>query len=209
MSEQPSLGEVGARASKAAFGKTASTPVGAGPVIPVAIMLIGGYLAWFGIHYWRDANVRWPSDPVKSVLQGKGIATASKQASTSAQLDALVTTAAPGGGSIPASPTVSGTAAQNKAVLQQVAASHGWTGAEWDALVYVETREAGFSLTAKNPSSGAYGEAQFINGPSEYAQYGGNSTSAFGQAVAMCNYIKQRYGTPSAAMAHEQNFGWY
>ncbi len=70
-------------------------------------------------------------------------------------------------------------------------------------------REAGFSLTAQNPTSGAYGMAQFINGPSEYAQYGGNSTTAAGQAVAMVNYIAQRYGTPAAAWAHEQAFGWY
>jgi hypothetical protein len=51
--------------------------------------------------------------------------------------------------------------------------------------------------------------AQFINGPSEYALYGGNSTTAAGQAVAMVNYIKSRYGTPANAWAHEQQFGWY
>ncbi len=61
----------------------------------------------------------------------------------------------------------------------------------------------GNSLTATNPSSGAYGLAQFINGPSEYAQYGGNSTTAVGQITAMLNYIEQRYGNPAAAWAHE------
>lgn len=95
------------------------------------------------------------------------------------------------------------------AALQSAAAKAGWTGAQWTALYDVEMREAGFNLTAKNPSSGAYGMAQFINGPSEYAQYGGNSTTAAGQAVAMVNYIKSRYGTPEAAWAHEQQFGWY
>jgi hypothetical protein len=95
------------------------------------------------------------------------------------------------------------------AALQAAAAKAGWTGAQWAALVQVENREAGFSLTAKNPSSGAYGLAQFINGPSEYATYGGNSTTAAGQAVAMVNYIKQRYGTPAAALAHENAYGWY
>jgi hypothetical protein len=95
------------------------------------------------------------------------------------------------------------------AALQSAAAKAGWTGAQWTALENVEMREAGFSLTARNPSSGAYGMAQFINGPSEYAQYGGNSTTAAGQAVAMVNYIKQRYGNPEAAWAHEQAFNWY
>ena len=95
------------------------------------------------------------------------------------------------------------------AALQSAAAKMGWTGAQWTALYDVEMREAGFNLTAQNPSSGAYGLAQFINGPSEYATYGGNSTTAAGQAVAMVNYVKQRYGNPEAAWAHEVNFGWY
>ncbi len=96
-----------------------------------------------------------------------------------------------------------------EAALQSAAAKAGWTGAEWTALYDVEMREAGFSLTATNQSSGAYGMAQFINGPSEYAEYGGNSTTAAGQAVAMVNYIKDRYGTPEAAWAHEEAYGWY
>ena len=75
------------------------------------------------------------------------------------------------------------------AALQSAAAKKGWTGAQWQDLVNVEMREAGFNLTATNPSSGAYGMAQFINGPSEYYQYGGNPNTAAGQAVAMVNYI--------------------
>lgn len=48
------------------------TPVGNAPVIPVAMIITGFYLAWFGVHYWRR-DVKWPSDPVKSILQGKGL----------------------------------------------------------------------------------------------------------------------------------------
>jgi hypothetical protein len=95
------------------------------------------------------------------------------------------------------------------AALQSAAAKLGWTGAEWTALNNVEMREAGYNLTATNPSSGAYGMAQFINGPSEYYTYGGNPNTAAGQAVAMVNYDKSRYGDPEAAWAHEVAFGWY
>ena len=95
------------------------------------------------------------------------------------------------------------------AALQSAAAKKGWTGPQWNALVSVEMREAGFNIHAQNPSSGAYGMAQFINGPSEYYQYGGNPNTAAGQAVGMVNYIGQRYGTPEAAWAHEQAFNWY
>jgi hypothetical protein len=99
---------------------------------------------------------------------------------------------------------------EGKAALQAAAAARGWgSGPEWNALNAVEMREAGYSLTAKNPSSGAYGMAQFINGPSEYYAYGGNPNTAVGQATAMLAYIAQRYGDPIAAWAHEQNFGWY
>jgi TP901 family phage tail tape measure protein len=111
-----------------------------------------------------------------------------------------------GGGGISTSGVANSSA---YAALKSAAAKKGWTGAQWNALNYVEMREAGYSLTATNPSSGAYGMAQFINGPSEYAQYGGNSTTAAGQAVGMVNYIAQRYGNPIAAAAHERAFNWY
>lgn len=76
------------------------------------------------------------------------------------------------------------------AALQTAAAKAGWTGPQWTALYDVEMREAGFNMGAVNPSSGALGMAQFINGASEYALYGGNVNTAAGQAVAMVNYIK-------------------
>jgi hypothetical protein len=94
-------------------------------------------------------------------------------------------------------------------MMKNMAAARGWTGAEWNALYALEMAEAGFSLTATNPSSGAYGLAQFINGPSEYASYGGNSTTATGQITGMLNYIAQRYGDPVNAEAHEVAYHWY
>lgn len=112
-----------------------------------------------------------------------------------------------GGGSTSLKPT--GTGATIQALMQSMAASVGWTGAQWTALNAVEEREAGYSITAQNPGSGAYGLAQFINGATEYAAYGGNSTTAAGQITGMLNYIKQRYGDPEAAEAHEVSFGWY
>lgn len=90
-----------------------------------------------------------------------------------------------------------------------VAAALGWGPALLQDWVNVEEREAGFSLTATNPTSGAYGMAQFILGPSEYYTYGGNPNTYAGQAIAMANYIRQRYGTPAGAWAHEQAFNWY
>ncbi len=158
---------------------------------------VGGVVLWSGIKGWSISST------FKNLLSGTTPASSTEQIdTTSVELDADTTSS--GNEAEP-----SGTSGSNEQVLKQVAAAFGWTGSEWTALYNVEEREAGFSLTATNATSGAYGMAQFIDGPSEYATYGGNSTTALGQATAMCNYIKQRYGTPSAAWAHEQSSGWY
>lgn len=47
-----------------------STPMGPAPVIPVILIGAGFYLAWFGIHYFKS-DVKYPTDPIKAVLQGK------------------------------------------------------------------------------------------------------------------------------------------
>lgn len=94
-------------------------------------------------------------------------------------------------------------------LMTVMAAAQGWTGAQLQALLAVESREAGFNPNAKNPSSGAYGLAQFIDGPSEYAQYGGNANTVAGQITGMLAYIKSRYGNPEGALAHEVSAGWY
>lgn len=95
-------------------------------------------------------------------------------------------------------------------VASQLARAHGWSGAQVQDWYGVEQVEDGsLSLTATNPSSGAYGLAQFINGPSDYAKYGGSAGSLVGQLTAMANYIAQRYGNPSNALAHERAFNWY
>jgi hypothetical protein len=94
--------------------------------------------------------------------------------------------------------------------MHQIASGMGWNASEVAAWQGVIAREdASGSLTAKNPTSRAYGIAQFINGPGEYAKYGGNTASAYGELTAMANYIKQRYGTPQAALAHELAYHWY
>ena len=95
------------------------------------------------------------------------------------------------------------------AAVQQQAASHGWDAGEVAAWLAVIADESGGNPSATNASSGAYGIAQFINGPSEYSEFGGNADTIAGQVEAMGNYIEQRYGTPSAALAHENSSHWY
>ena len=93
--------------------------------------------------------------------------------------------------------------------LEAIGKSMGWSGSQLAAWWQVITLESGGRLTAQNPTSNAYGIAQFINGASEYYTYGGNPDTVTGQLTAMANYIKQRYGTPTAALAHENANHWY
>jgi cell wall-associated NlpC family hydrolase len=117
-----------------------------------------------------------------------------------------VTGAGAGGGSsnVPVSAT------RMAAIAKQIAQKYGWsTGQQWSDFVKVENREAGWNLNAQNPSSSAFGVAQFINGASEYYSYGGNPNTPQGQFTAMFNYIKQRYGSPAGAWQSETTRGFY
>ena len=97
-----------------------------------------------------------------------------------------------------------------QSIAYNMLSSFGFSPATYfGCLVDLWNRESGWSYDAENPSSGAYGIAQFINGPSEYSEYGGNADTIAGQVEAMGNYIEQRYGTPSAALAHENSSHWY
>jgi hypothetical protein len=144
-----------------------------------------------------DLGAAWLQDVHNGVETWMTAQTAKAQASAPA---------APGGAGAPGAGGAGGFIA---AMMRSMAAARGWTGAQWNALYDVEMAEAGFNMTAQNPTSNAYGLAQFINGPSEYAQYGGNSTTASGQITVMLNYIAQRYGSPAAAWAHEEAYHWY
>jgi len=111
----------------------------------------------------------------------------------------------------PATTTTSSPApAEVSAGVTQIAGEHGWDASEITAwLAVIADEDASGSLTATNPSSGAYGIAQFIDGSGEYSTYGGSADTLIGQLTAMANYIEQRYGTPSAALAHENALHWY
>jgi hypothetical protein len=120
-----------------------------------------------------------------------------------------------GGGGLKGPPVGAAAAAavltgSNAAVAQQAAAFIGWTGAEWTALNNLVMRESGWSMTATNPTSGAYGIAQGITGPSWYYQWpGGDPNTLMGQLNGLFAYIKSRYGDPINAWAHEVSAGWY
>lgn len=130
-----------------------------------------------------------------------------------------VATPASGGGSTPAAgagdtSAHNAGAAANQATARLLAAPYGWsTGQQWADLVSLWNRESGWSNTAENVSSGAYGIAQALgHGPTnQYPAGPANppTSSAAAQISWGLQYIRQRYGSPSAAWAHETSAGWY
>ena len=95
--------------------------------------------------------------------------------------------------------------------VETVFARHGFTGADWEAAKWIIGKESGWNPTATNPSSGAYGLFQFN-------PMGGNTLASYlpdrnpdpaVQADAGARYIKDRYGSPSAAKAFWERNGWY
>lgn len=112
--------------------------------------------------------------------------------------------------STPSSDAPGGTVAQNKAIGKQLAAAYGWsTGAEWDALEKLWTRESGWNSKARNPSSGAYGIPQALPASKMGTAANPPTSSASAQIKWGLAYIRGRYGSPTAAWAHEQSAGWY
>lgn len=77
-----------------------------------------------------------------------------------------------------------------------MAAARGWTGDNWDALYKLWMKESGWNPDSVNNGSGACGI------PQAYPCSKITDKSAAGQITWGLNYIKSRYGTPSAAWAH-------
>lgn len=105
---------------------------------------------------------------------------------------------------------VGSSAAQNQDIARLLAAPHGWSsGQQFSDLVTLWNGESGWSVTATNPSSGAYGIPQALPG-SKMASAGADwKTSASTQIRWGLGYIKDRYGSPSAALAFKRANGWY
>lgn len=98
-------------------------------------------------------------------------------------------------------PTVS----QAQTYAAGAAAQRGWTGAEWDALVWIWNRESGWKWDAEN-ASGAYGIPQAMPGSKMGTGWRDDGAVQINWGLA---YIAQRYGTPTGAKQYWLSHGWY
>jgi hypothetical protein len=105
-----------------------------------------------------------------------------------------------------AAPAPSGSA---QSIAEAMLGSFGWSSSQSSCLQPLWAGESSWSVTASNPSTGAYGIPQALPG-SKMASAGPDwQTSAATQIRWGLGYIKNTYGSPCAAWSHEQSDGWY
>jgi hypothetical protein len=74
---------------------------------------------------------------------------------------------------------------------------------------WIVTRESGWSVTATNPSSGAYGLGQALPAY-KMASYGSDwRTNPVTQIKWTLNYMDERYGSPCSAQSFWESHNWY
>jgi hypothetical protein len=89
------------------------------------------------------------------------------------------------------------------------ARTYGWGNEQFACLDSLWARESGWSATAANPSSGAYGIPQALPG-SKMAAFGSDwQTNPATQIAWGLDYVDGRYGTPCAAWSTFRSQGWY
>jgi len=104
-----------------------------------------------------------------------------------------------------------GTSAGNQTIGHQMMRSMGFPEADWSALRALWNGESGWNTHATNPSSGAYGIPQALPA-SKMASAGADwRTNPATQSRWGLGYIRDRYGSPSAAYSDwlGRNPHWY
>ena len=99
----------------------------------------------------------------------------------------------------------------SREIGQQEAEKVGWTGEQWVCLERLWTNESGWRETAQNPTSTAYGIAQFLDSTWRLGSYTRTSDPRT-QIKAGIEYIQiTRYKTPCNALSfwNNQSPNWY
>lgn len=172
----------------------------------LGIAALGTLLVWSGIKGKKITST------FKDVISGKSPTTATDNP---IEGENFATQNFGGGNFTGGSIASSAIAKKNQAIAAPLAALYGWGPgtSNWKSLLALWTRESGWNNRAENSSSGAYGIAQALgHGPTNQYPAGPANppiSSAAAQIAWGLQYIKDRYGDPNAAEAHENSAGWY
>lgn len=107
-------------------------------------------------------------------------------------------------------PAVTGTKAEYQAYAHDLVLNkYLWSEADYQALVNLWTKESNWNANAHNKSSGAHGIPQSLPASKMSSEGSDYYTNGYTQIRWGLKYIKERYGSPSAAWKHFQNKNWY
>ncbi len=98
------------------------------------------------------------------------------------------------------------TVAQAQTYAAAAAAQRGWTGEDWDALVWIWNHESSWRWNAQNPTSTAYGIPQSLYAIFDTPGYRDDGAVQIDWGL---NYIAHRYGSPTKAKAFWLQKHWY
>jgi len=108
-----------------------------------------------------------------------------------------------------AAATVPAASGSPQQIAEAMLGSFGWSSSQFSCLDPVWAHESGWSVSAYNAGSGAFGIPQALPG-SRMASAGPDwQTDAATQIRWGLEYIKGTYGSPCGAWAHEEATGWY
>jgi hypothetical protein len=108
-----------------------------------------------------------------------------------------------------ATATVSAASGSPQQIAEAMLGSFGWSSSQFSCLEPLWAHESGWSVSAYNAGSGAFGIPQALPG-SRMASAGPDwQTDAATQIKWGLEYIKGTYGSPCGAWAHEEATGWY
>jgi hypothetical protein len=97
----------------------------------------------------------------------------------------------------------------NRSIGRSMAASHGWTGVQWDCLNNLWQKESGWSTRSSNSSGSAWGIPQALPGSKMKSAGTDWRTNPATQIKWGIGYIDNRYGTACKAWGHWQSHNWY
>lgn len=107
-------------------------------------------------------------------------------------------------------PAVTGTKAEYQAYAHDLVLNqYLWSESDYQALVNLWERESNWNANAHNKSSGAHGIPQSLPASKMSSEGSDYYTNGYTQIRWGLKYIKERYGSPSAAWQHFQNKNWY
>jgi hypothetical protein len=163
----------------------------------------------------RYAVAQWTAVQKQAAERAANRAAAARAAAAAAQAqspDALQSPAAtqsPTATQHKQTVTVTAASGSPRQIAKAMLGSFGWSSRQFSCLDPLWEHESGWSVSAANASSGAYGIPQALPG-SRMASAGSDwQTDAATQIKWGLEYIKGTYGSPCAAWDHEEAIGWY